>query len=645
MSELFGPADAWFAGRGWEPFDFQREAWAAYLLGESGLIHAATGTGKTMAVWWGPLLAWLNGGEGGRGAPQGLKVLWVTPMRALAADTERALREVVADLALAWKVERRTGDTAGSAKARQLKKPPAALVTTPESLSLMLSQEEAREYFATLDLVVVDEWHELLGSKRGSLTELSLARLRGWRPGLRLWGLSATLGNLDEALAALVGVDEKGSARPGRLIRAVIPKQIVVDSLIPPAVGRFPWAGHLGLVMLPQVVAAIEESASTLVFTNTRNQAETWYQAILAERPDWAGLLALHHGSLAADTRGWVEDGLREGRLRAVVATASLDLGVDFSPVDRVLQIGSPKGIARLLQRAGRSGHQPGAVSRVSCVPTNALELVEAAAAREAAEGGRVEPREPLSKPLDVLVQHLVTVGLGGGFVAEELLAEARTAYSYRHLSDEEWRWALDFVTNGGGALAAYPEYRRLALVDGRHRVVDRDIAQRHRLSIGTITSDPMVEVKYLNGPSLGNTSESFISRLKPGDRFIFAGVPLELRMVRDMTAWVRRANSVKGAIPTWTGTGLPISQELSDAVRGRACADRADARVGAACAWRVAGGAGQDARRASPVPVSICGKARKRGAGRPVRIQAEPAPAHHDHDDRERLWPRAVGA
>ncbi len=332
-------------------------------------------------------------------------------------------------------------------------------------------------------------------------------------------------------------------------------------------VDRFPWAGHLGLVMLPQVVQAIEESRSTLVFTNTRNQAESWYQAILGARPDWAGVLALHHGSLAAETRAWVEDGLRDGRLTAVVATASLDLGVDFSPVDRVLQIGSPKGIARLLQRAGRSGHQPGALSRVSCVPTNALELVEAAAARDAAEGGRVEPRLPLAKPLDVLVQHLVTVGLGGGFEPEALLAEVRTAYGYRDLSDAEWQWALDFVVNGGGALGAYPEYRRLALVDGQYRVVDKDIAQRHRLSIGTITSDPVIEVKYLRGPSLGSTSESFISRLKPGDRFIFAGTPLEFVRVHDMTAWVRRASSTKGAIPTWTGTGLPISQELSDAV------------------------------------------------------------------------------
>ncbi len=355
--------------------------------------------------------------------------------------------------------------------------------------------------------------------------------------------------------------------RPGRLIRAVIPKQVVVDSLIPPRVDRFPWAGHLGLVMLPQVVGAIEESRSTLVFTNTRNQAERWYQSILEARPDWAGVLALHHGSLAAETRAWVEDGLRDGRLLAVVATASLDLGVDFSPVDRVLQIGSPKGIGRLLQRAGRSGHQPGALSRVSCVPTNALELVEAAAARDAAEGGRVEPREPLAKPLDVLVQHLVTVGLGGGFAPAALLAEVRTAYGYKDLSVEEWQWALDFVANGGGALGAYPEYRRLALVDGQYRVVDKDIAQRHRLSIGTITSDPVIEVKYLRGPSLGSTSESFISRLKPGDRFIFAGTPLEFVRVHDMTAWVRRSNSLKGAIPTWTGTGLPISQELSDAV------------------------------------------------------------------------------
>ena len=572
-------AETWFAARGWSPFPFQYEVWRAYLAGRSGLVHAATGTGKTQAAWWGPVLEYLAEAEGGaaakgRGRGAGkkgqapatvpLRVLWLTPMRALAADTERALREVVDALALPWSVERRTGDTGSAVRARQLTRPPTALITTPESLSLLLSQPHNEQLFADLRCVVVDEWHELLGNKRGVQTELCLARLRRLRPGLRTWGLSATLGNLDEALAVLLGAD----AAAGDLIQGHMPKAIVIDTLIPAWVERFPWAGHMGLMMLPQVVAAVEEGRTALVFTNTRNQAETWYQALLAERPDWAGEIALHHGSLSGDARHWVEDGLRAGTLRCVVATSSLDLGVDFSPVDRVLQVGSPKGVARLLQRAGRSGHQPGATSRVTCVPTHAFELIEAAAARDALRAGHLEGREPLDRPLDVLVQHLVTVALGGGFVPDEMLAEVRSAYAYRNLSEAEWQWALDFVVHGGDALTAYPEYHRVALADGRYRVVERGVAARHRLSIGTIIGEASIAVKYQNGTLLGNIQESFISRLKPGDTFVFAGRRLEFLRVRDLTAYVKPTNRLKGIIPAWTGTSLPISPELGAAVR-----------------------------------------------------------------------------
>ena len=574
----FDAAEAWFAARGWSPFPFQREVWRAYLAGGSGLVHAATGTGKTQAAWWGPVLEGLaERAAGGKAA--GLRVVWVTPMRALAADTERALREVVADLALPWSVERRTGDTAGAARARQLARPPTALITTPESLSLLLSQANAEAIFAELRCVVVDEWHELLGNKRGAQTELCLARLRRLRPAARTWGLSATLGNLDVALAALVGAAPPAADAPTPvLVRGHMPKEVVIDTLIPAQVERFPWAGHMGLKMLPQVAAAVEEGRTALVFTNTRNQAETWYQALLAERPDWAGEIALHHGSLSADARRWVEDGLRAGSLRCVVATSSLDLGVDFSPVDRVLQVGSPKGVARLLQRAGRSGHQPGATSRVTCVPTHAFELIEAAAARDALHAGRMEGREPVDRPLDVLVQHLVTIALGGGFVAEEMRAEVRSAYAFRDLSDVEWRWALDFVVHGGEALTAYPEYHRVALVDGRYRVVARDVATRHRLSVGTIVGESSIAVKYQNGTMLGNIQESFISRLKPGDTFVFAGRKLEFLRVRDMTAWVKPTNRLRGIIPAWTGTSLPISPELGAAVR-RKLAEARDGR------------------------------------------------------------------
>ncbi|MGZ5103146.1 MAG: DEAD/DEAH box helicase, partial [Usitatibacter sp.] len=378
--------ERWFSENGWSAFDFQREVWKAYLDGESGLVHSATGSGKTLAAWLGPLAEWIeedSSSSKGDGAPA-LRVLWITPMRALAADTVLSMQRAVTGLGLPWTVGLRTGDTSSAERARQAHRLPSALVTTPESLSLMLSNADAREKLSDLRLVVVDEWHELLGNKRGVMAELGLARLRRWNPKLRTWGLSATLGNIEEAMDRLV----PGMARR-RVVKGASDKKVRMDTLIPHDVDRFPWAGHLGLAMLDHVVEAIDSSRSTLVFTNVRSQAEIWYQGILEARPEWAGLIGLHHGSLDSDVRKWVENGLKEGKLKAVVATSSLDLGVDFSPVERVLQIGSPKGVARLLQRAGRSGHAPGQESRVTCVRSHALEFGEAAAARRAALGGR----------------------------------------------------------------------------------------------------------------------------------------------------------------------------------------------------------------------------------------------------------------
>jgi ATP-dependent Lhr-like helicase len=561
-------AEKWFQSRGWKPFDFQREVWRSYLAGESGLIHAATGTGKTFAAWWGPLLEYFSEDASrshGRDVP--LRVLWITPLRALAADTAEALNEPVVDLGLPWTVETRTGDTSASARSRQDRKLPSALITTPESLSLLLSRENASELFADLRLVVVDEWHELMGSKRGVLTQLALARLRGVQPPLRTWGLSATIGNLDEAKQTLLGRNGGVS----RIVRGVEPKKTVVDSLIPPVIERFPWAGHLGTQMLPQVIEAIEEGETSIVFTNTRSQTEIWYQAILEARPEWAGTIALHHGSLDRKRREWVEEGLRSARLRCVIATSSLDLGVDFSPVDRVLQIGSPKGIARLLQRAGRSGHRPGATSRVTCVPTLTLELLEVAAARDGMEAGAIESRYPVVRPLDVLVQHVVTIAVGEGFRPDELLREVRTTDAYADLPDDEWDWVLAFVSSGGRALTGYDEYSKVvAGEDGVWRVTNRSIARRHRMSIGTIVGDANIEVQYLRGPRLGSVEESFIARLSHGDRFVFAGKPLEFVRVRDMIAWVRRAPNAEGSIPRWMGSRLPLSGELAAALRSR---------------------------------------------------------------------------
>ncbi|MCI0677302.1 MAG: DEAD/DEAH box helicase [Phycisphaerales bacterium] len=739
---MLEPIEQWFARNGWTPFDFQRETWAAYRRGESGLVHAPTGTGKTYAVWLGPLAEWLHeqssgaaefpspsgkgvGGEGksgtatiepngphpqpfsqrekgvefpslsGRGVrgegksgkltiepggphtqpfsqrekgvrPKTLRGRWITPLRALANDSAENLRAAVEALDIPWTIELRTGDTPQSIRQRQRKQLPPALITTPESLSVMLSYSGSSDHFKNLRCIIVDEWHELLGTKRGVQTELGLARLRWLSPKVRTWGLSATLGNLDQAMRVLLGYQNGGigvSPVPerqrcqGTLICGDLPKRTTVQTLQPDDVDLFPWSGHLGLKLLHQVISSIEAARTTLLFTNVRSQAEIWFQQIIKARPDLIGHVALHHGSIDRDIRKQVEDLLRAGRIRCVVCTSSLDLGVDFLPVDQVMQLGSPKGIARMMQRAGRSGHQPGAESRILGVPTNALELIEFAAAREAVspspsgrgvrgEGkcgkGAIEPngphpqpfsqrekgvqspspsgrgvrgegrlhskfpdsirthpdqaltpalsqrereespshwaphsidvesRTPLDRPLDVLVQHLVTLACGDGFTAEELQSEIRSTFAFHKLTRSEWQWALDFVTQGGPALHAYPQYARVIRGggDGRYTVASLQIERMHRMMIGTITSDAMVKVAFVSGATLGMMEESFISRLHPGDRFVFAGRVVELVRVHNMTAHVKKAKQASGIMPRWNGSRCPLSTLMAAAIR-----------------------------------------------------------------------------
>lgn len=552
-----------FQKKGWKPFDFQLRTWEAASQGHSGLVHAPTGTGKTLAVWLPAVLEALTEGSCSTDKRKGLRVLWITPLRALVEDTTRALREVLEDLGLEWRVEARTGDTSSSVKARQRRQFPEALITTPESLSLLLSYPETEAQFGSLRTVVIDEWHELLSTKRGVQTELGLARLRRWNPALRTWGLSATLGNLEEALQTLMG-----PGREGVLISGHLGKEIRVETLLPESMERFPWSGHLGLNLLQPVIRAIESAGTTLVFTNVRSQTEYWFRALKEARPDWEGELAIHHGSLDREVREEVEGRLREGTVRAVVCTSSLDLGVDFSPVDQVIQIGGPKGVARLIQRAGRSGHRPGAVSRVLCVPTQAIEIVEYAAAREAMARGSLENRPALKAPLDLLSQHLVTLALGGGFDAVEVLKEVRSTAAYATLSDEEWAWTLDFITRGGNCLQAYDQFRRVVLEEGKCRVESREVARFHRMSIGTISSDQAVQVRYLSGKSLGTVEEAFISKVRPGSTFSFAGLTLTLVRIRDGSAYVRKASRGKGVVPVWGGGRSPLSSTLALAVR-----------------------------------------------------------------------------
>ncbi|MBY6203692.1 ligase-associated DNA damage response DEXH box helicase [Halomonas denitrificans] len=570
------PVDAYLVGQGQQVQAFQRQAWEAFSRGRSGLIHAPTGSGKTLAAWGGVVRELV------REPGTGLQYLWITPLRALAADTARALERPLRHAGVDDAVALRTGDTSAYRKKKLMDRPPPALVTTPESLAVMLSYADAPARMKHLRAVFVDEWHDLVDSKRGVLLQLALARLRGWNPGLRTWGLSATLGNVDEAAAALVGVNETPAIVAGDLDRPV-----ELESLLPASVDRFPWAGRVGIRQLKAVIERIAAAETTLLFTNTRSQAEIWFNAIQAVC-EWPDRVALHHGSIARDLRERAEQGLADGSLKCVVATASLDLGVDFSPVDQVMQVGSPKGVARLIQRAGRSGHRPGGTARIVCVPTHALEIAELAALRERLGSGRVEPRSPLTLALDVLAQHVVTAALGGGVVSDALFDEVRTTHAFAGLDRCQWQWVLDFVIRGGPALRAYPAFQRVVEDRGLLKVPNRRIAMLHRLNIGTITADGALRVQFQKGGSLGTVEERFLARLRPGERFVFAGRVLELVRIHDMVAYVRAANTRKAQVPAWQGGRLPLSTLLADGLLElfeRFAADRLPASVEARAA------------------------------------------------------------
>ena len=565
----------WFLQQGWQPQEFQLETWQHIKEERSGLLNAATGTGKTYAIWGGVVARTLEAEKFldkalDRASTPGLRALWITPLRALANEIADACQRMCHGTGLKWDVGMRTGDTKQKERAAQRKQLPHLLVTTPESLHVLLATKGYAGLFKHLDWLIVDEWHELVGSKRGVLVELAASRLRALRPQLSTWGVSATIGNLDEALEVLVG---HGAAIQGRkepvLVRSSFKKPLEVRSILPDSVEHYPWAGHLGLKLAKKLLPIIEESTSTLIFTNTRAQAEIWYHHLLEIQPDLAGLIALHHGSLDRSIREWVEQALDEGRLKAVVCTSSLDLGVDFRPVETVVQVGGPKGVARFVQRAGRSGHRPDATSRIWFLPTHALELVEAAALRIAAEEGSIEARQPLMRCFDVLAQYMVTLAISDGFDPRMLLAEVAGTHCFKDISLDEWQWLLDFITTGGKSLRAYEEFAKAEMdPDGTIHVRDRRIALRHRMSIGTITSYSSYVIKYVGGGRIGTVEEWFINQLSPGDVFWFAGRALEFVRVKDLTVQVRRSTKGSGRIPSWEGGRMPLSSYMAKILR-----------------------------------------------------------------------------
>lgn len=559
QSDGFKIIQNWLGEKNFSPFSFQLKTWEKYSRGYSGMVVAPTGFGKTYSVFLAVITDFLNNPTQYK---DGLKLIWITPLRALAKDIAKAMNEAIAEIGLDWTVGVRNGDTPVAEKARQVKKMPDILLVTPETLHLLLAQKNHQRYFKNLKCVAIDEWHELLGSKRGVLVELGLSRLFSYQNKIKIWGITATIGNLDEALEVLIPYHLKKTK-----VVAKEKKKIEILPVFPDEVEILPWAGHLGGKLVDKVVPIILNSKTTIIFTNTRSQAEMWYQLLLSHYPEFAGQIAIHHSSIDKDLRIWIEENLSSGYLKAVVSTSSLDLGVDFKPVDTVIQIGSSKGVARFLQRAGRSGHSPFETSKIYFVPTHSLELIEVAALKEAVKQNVIEPRIPMVLTFDVLVQYLVTLAVGKGFKAEETYNQIKKTFEFSEITDQEWTSILQFITIGGGAFKNYEEYHKVVIEDGLYKVMSRRIAMLHRMNIGVIVSDAMLKVKFISGGYIGMIEEYFITKLNKDDKFILAGRVLDVVHIKDMTVYVR-AGKGKARVPSYLGGRLPMSSYLGQFLR-----------------------------------------------------------------------------
>lgn len=587
----------WFAGKSIHPFSFQEEAWQHILNHQSGLVNAPTGCGKTFSVFIGSLIQYINTNPDHYQTTKnnGLQLLWITPLRALAKDIGRAMEEVVAELGMQWKIGIRNGDTTTTERAQQKKQMPEVLIITPESLHLLLAQKGYAELFQHLKIIAVDEWHELMGSKRGVQVELAINRIINVQRSLfntqcSIWGISATIGNLEQAkevlLATLQNSSKKsyasnsgesalmassiggGREEAGVIVKALMKKEIQVESILPDEIENYPWAGHLGLKLIDKIIPIIHESKTTLIFINTRGMSERWYQELLTHAPDLAGAIALHHGSIEQELRLWVEEALHTAKLKAVVCTASLDLGVDFRPVETVIQVGSPKGVSRFLQRAGRSGHSPDAVSKIYFLPTHSLELVEAAALKTAIDEQVIESKEPMLLCFDVLIQYLNTLAVSDGLAPDEIYKEIKQTFCFGEMTEDEWEEVIQFIVEGGKALQQYDDYRKMEFIGGKYKITGRRIAMRHRLNIGTIVSDLMLKVRMLNGGYIGMIEEYFITRLEVGDSFVIAGRNVELVQIKDMTVLVKKSTSKKTIVPSWNGGRMSLTANLGRKLR-----------------------------------------------------------------------------
>ncbi|WP_433763874.1 ligase-associated DNA damage response DEXH box helicase [Flavobacterium ginsenosidimutans] len=568
--QLFKIASEWFESQGWKPFPFQTQTWTAFLQGKNGLLNAPTGSGKTYALWLPIILNYIKENQNYKTKHNsGLKAIWITPLRSLSVEIKQAAERVLTDLDIPMTVGIRSGDTSAAERAKQKDKMPDLLITTPESLQLLLASKGYANTFKNCNAIVIDEWHELLGTKRGVQIELALSRLKTISKNLRIWGISATIGNLQQAQEVLLGVDSE-AYQNSVLIKAVIHKKIKIVSIIPEKMDTYPWRGHMGLHLIDEAAKIIKASKTTLIFTNVRSACEIWYQRLLEKYPEFAGEMAMHHGSIDRETRLWVENAIRNEELKVVVCTSSLDLGVDFAPVESIIQVGGPKGVARFMQRAGRSGHQPGKESVIYFLATHAIELIEASALKKAVENSVIEDRVPYLNSWDVLVQYLNTLAVSDGFYPNEIFKEIQETFSYQTITTENWNWILNFITQGSQSLHAYDEFKKVEIDEnGCYKINSRMIAMHHRMQIGTIVGDAVMNVKYMSGGYIGTIEEWFISKLKPGDTFIFAGKKLELFKIRNMQVLVKKASPKKESkIASWMGGRLALSSQMSELLR-----------------------------------------------------------------------------
>jgi len=562
--------DAWFSGRGWRVRRHQREMLEAADADQHALLVADTGAGKTLAGFLPTLAAFCPSRLDGADPPEGLHTLYVSPLKALAHDVQRNLLTPVEEMGLPIRIETRSGDTPSDRKARQRARPPHVLLTTPESLSLLLSYPEAATLFAGLKRVVIDEVHAFATGKRGDLLALALTRLQAIAPGMRRAALSATLANPEsfrEWLAPWGDIDSvslvEGEAGADPQVSILLPEE-----------ERIPWAGHAATWAIPQLYTEIRAHRTTLIFTNTRFLAEYIFQWLWDVNEDNLPI-GIHHGSLSKEARRKVEGAMARGELRALVCTASLDLGVDWGDIDLVVQMGAPKGSSRLLQRIGRANHRLDQASQALLVPGNRFEFLEAFAAAEAVELGQRDGEDFRPGGLDVLAQHVMGRACEGPFREEDLLGEIRSSLTYAWVDEAVFGRVLDFVATGGYALRSYERFKRIVKDrDGTWRLTHPEHAARHRINAGIIVDNEMLDVRFRNGRSLGKVEEMFGASLKNGDTFRFAGLDLEVEAVKDLEVIVRAAKR-SAAIPSYSGLRLPISGHLAERVR-EMLADRA---------------------------------------------------------------------